>query len=151
MSGCNSVFLIFSATGKIQSVSNKYIFNQQKSHILSGLCETMCGCNSVFLIFSATGKIPSVSDKYNFTQQKCLILSGWCETVCGEQDKRGNSGEEWQVCWPELLIIWGTTTDVMIKGIIGDEVVQYGIVWGRMGGHSVQYGGILPMVCHVIS
>jgi len=22
--------------------------------------------------------------------------SGWCETVCGEQDKRGNSGEEWQ-------------------------------------------------------
>ena len=111
----------------------------------------MSGCNSVFLIFSATGKIPSVSDKYNFTQQKCLILSGWCETVCGEQDKRGNSGEEWQVCWPELFIIWGTTTDVMIKGIFGDEVVQYGIVWSRMGGHSVQYGGILPMVCHVMS
>ena len=30
------------------------------------------------------------------------MLSGWCETVCGEQDRRGNSGEEWQVS-SELL------------------------------------------------
>ena len=58
------------------------------------------------------------------------MLSGWCETVCGEQDKRGNSGEEWQVCWPDLII---TTTDVMVNyGRERGSTVWYGLVYEKV-------------------
>ena len=54
------------------------------------------------------------------------MLSGWCETVCGEQDRRGNSGEEWQV-WSELLVLEGGIAKYLEVGWCA--MVRNAVLW----------------------
>ena len=61
--------------------------------------------------------------------------------MCGEQDRRGNSGEEWQV-WSELLILVGG----MVKyGMVEVKHQLGGMLWFEMRCYGMEWSEF-PMV-----